>query len=298
MSESKSGRHITFFNARLTSTISISLVLFILGIVVLMGILATRLSMYVKENMGFSIVLKENVKESQVKKLQKKLDIAPYVRATQYISKEDALKELEVELGENPKDLLGFNPLQASIEVKLRSDYAHPDSLVWIEKGLRKGTVAIDDIVYQKDLIQLVNDNIRRISFMLLGLAVVLMLISFALISNTIRLGAYSKRFIIHTMKLVGATPAFIRKPFIISNIINGIIGAFIAMALLSGCVYYLLTEFDNLYTLIDISSLFWVFVIVLLLGVVLTAISAWFAVNRYIRMDRDNLYYVQNHRK
>ena len=293
MSESKSGRHITFFHARLTSTISISLVLFILGIVVLMGILATRLSMYVKENMGFSIVLKENVKESQVKKLQKKLDIAPYVRATQYISKEDALKELEVELGENPKDLLGFNPLQASIEVKLRSDYAHPDSLVWIEKGLRKGTVAIDDIVYQKDLIQLVNDNIRRISFMLLGLAVVLMLISFALISNTIRLGAYSKRFIIHTMKLVGATPAFIRKPFIISNIINGIIGAFIAMALLSGCVYYLLTEFDNLYTLIDISSLFWVFVIVLLLGVVLTAISAWFAVNRYIRMDRDNLYYV-----
>ncbi|WP_455783089.1 cell division protein FtsX [Coprobacter fastidiosus] len=293
MSESKSGRYITFFNARLTSTISISLVLFILGIVVLMGILATRLSMYVKENMGFSIVLKENVKESQVKKLQKKLDIAPYVRATQYISKEDALKELEVELGENPKDLLGFNPLQASIEVKLRSDYAHPDSLVWIEKGLRKGTVAIDDIVYQKDLIQLVNDNIRRISFMLLGLAVVLMLISFALISNTIRLGAYSKRFIIHTMKLVGATPAFIRKPFIISNIINGIIGAFIAMALLSGCVYYLLTEFDNLYTLIDISSLFWVFVIVLLLGVVLTAISAWFAVNRYIRMDRDNLYYV-----
>ena len=293
MSESKSGRHITFFNARLTSTISISLVLFILGIIVLMGILATRLSMYVKENMGFSIVLKENVKESQVKKLQKKLDIAPYVRATQYISKEDALKELEVELGENPKDLLGFNPLQASIEVKLRSDYAHPDSLVWIEKGLRKGTVAIDDIVYQKDLIQLVNDNIRRISLMLLGLAVVLMLISFALISNTIRLGAYSKRFIIHTMKLVGATPAFIRKPFIISNIINGIIGAFIAMALLSGCVYYLLTEFDNLYTLIDISSLFWVFVIVLLLGVVLTAISAWFAVNRYIRMDRDNLYYV-----
>ena len=293
MSESKSGRHITFFNARLTSTISISLVLFILGIIVLMGILATRLSMYVKENMGFSIVLKEDVKESQVKKLQKKLDIAPYVRATQYISKEDALKELEVELGENPKDLLGFNPLQASIEVKLRSDYAHPDSLTWIEKGLRKGTVAIDDIVYQKDLIQLVNDNIRRISFMLLGLAVVLMLISFALISNTIRLGAYSKRFIIHTMKLVGATPAFIRKPLIISNIINGIIGAFIAMALLSGCVYYLLTEFDNLYTLIDISSLFGVFVIVLLLGVVLTAISAWFAVNRYIRMDRDNLYYV-----
>lgn len=258
-----------------------------------MAILATRLSMYVKENMGFSIVLKENVKDSQIKKLQKKLDIAPYVRATQYISKEDALKELEVELGENPKDLLGFNPLQASIEVKLRSDYAHPDSLAWIEKTLKTGTVAIDEIVYQKDLIQLVNDNIRRISLVLLGLAVVLMLISFALISNTIRLSVYSKRFIIHTMKLVGATSAFIRKPFIISNIINGIIGSFIAMALLSGCVYYLLSEFDNLYTLIDIESLLRVFVIVLLLGVILTAVSAWLAVNRYIRMDRDNLYYI-----
>ena len=293
MAENNKVSSVSFFNSRLTSIISIALVLFLLGLILLMGLLGNQLSVYVKENISFSIVLKENVKESQVKKLQKKLDIAPYVRATQYISKEDALKELEVELGENPKDLLGFNPLQASIEVKLRSDYAHPDSLVWIEKGLRKGTVAIDDIVYQKDLIQLVNDNIRRISLMLLGLAVVLMLISFALISNTIRLGAYSKRFIIHTMKLVGATPAFIRKPFIISNIVNGIIGAFIAMALLSGCVYYLLTEFDNLYTLIDISSLLWVFVIVLLLGVVLTAISAWFAVNRYIRMDRDNLYYV-----
>ena len=293
MSESNPGRHITFFNARLTSTISISLVLFILGIIALMGILAARLSMYVKENMGFSIVLKENVKDPQIKKLQKKLDIAPYVRATQYISQEDALKELEVELGENPKDLLGFNPLQASIEVKLRSDYAHPDSLVWIEKSLRAGTVAIDDIVYQKDLIQLVNDNIRRISFVLLGLAVVLMLISFALISNTIRLGVYSKRFLIHTMKLVGATPAFIRKPFIVSNIVNGIIGAFIAMALLSGCAYYLLSEFDNLYTLIDTGSLLRVFAIVLLLGILLTAVSAWLAVNRYIRMDRDNLYYI-----
>ena len=148
-------------------------------------------------------------------------------------------------------------------------------------------------MLYQRELIDLVNENIRNISLVLLTLAVVLTLISFALINNTIRLAIYSKRFLIHTMKLVGATPAFIRKPFIISNIINGIIGAFIAMALLSGCVYYLLTEFDNLYTLIDISSLFWVFVIVLLLGVVLTAISAWFAVNRYIRMDRDNLYYV-----
>ena len=293
MNESKSNKHITFFNARLTSTISISLVLFILGVIALMGVLATQLSMYVKENIGFSIVLKESAKESQIKRLQKKLDTAPYVKATQFISKEDALKELEVEIGENPEDLLGFNPLKASIEVKLKADYAHPDSLQWIEKGLNKGTTAIDEIVYQKDLLKMVNDNIRRIGLILLCLAIVLMIISFALISNTIRLTAYSKRFIIHTMKLVGATPGFIRKPFILSNIVNGIIAAFVAIGMLTGCVYYLMLEIDNFYTLVSIQSLMMVYVIVLLLGITITAISSYFAVNRYIRMDRDDLYYV-----
>ena len=287
MSESKSNKHITFFNARLTSTISISLVLFILGVIALMGVLATQLSMYVKENIGFSIVLKESAKESQIKRLQKKLDTAPYVKATQFISKEDALKELEVEIGENPEDLLGFNPLKASIEVKLKADYAHPDSLQWIEKGLNKGTTAIDEIVYQKDLLKMVNDNIRRIGLILLCLAIVLMIISFALISNTIRLTAYSKRFIIH------ATPGFIRKHFILSNIVNGIIAAFVAIGMLTGCVYYLMSEIDNFYTLVSIQSLMMVYVIVLLLGITITAISSYFAVNRYIRMDRDDLYYV-----
>ena len=191
------------------------------------------------------------------------------------------------------EDLLGFNPLKASIEVKLKADYAHPDSLQWIEKGLNKGTTAIDEIVYQKDLLKMVNDNIRRIGLILLCLAIVLMIISFALISNTIRLTAYSKRFIIHTMKLVGATPGFIRKPFILSNIVNGIIAAFVAIGMLTGCVYYLMSEIDNFYTLVSIQSLMMVYVIVLLLGITITAISSYFAVNRYIRMDRDDLYYV-----
>jgi len=191
------------------------------------------------------------------------------------------------------EDLLGFNPLKASIEVKLKADYAHPDSLQWIERGLNKGTTAIDEIVYQKDLLKMVNDNIRRIGLILLCLAIVLMIISFALISNTIRLTAYSKRFIIHTMKLVGATPGFIRKPFILSNIVNGIIAAFVAIGMLTGCVYYLMSEIDNFYTLVSIQSLMMVYVIVLLLGITITAISSYFAVNRYIRMDRDDLYYV-----
>ena len=232
-------KRISFLNARMTSTLSVSLVLFILGIMVLMGFLATNLSRHVKENIGFSIVLNES-----------------------------------------------------SIEVKLKADYANTDSLAVIEKNLR-GQVIVSDILYQKDLIQSVNDNMSRIGLVLLALAIVLMLISFALISNTIRLGAYSKRFLIHTMKLVGATPAFIRRPFIVSNVINGIVASVIAMLLLSGCIYYLMSEMENFTTLLSVPMMVLVFLSVLILGIILTAVSAYWAVNRYIRMDRDDLYYI-----
>ena len=285
-------RHFTFFNARMTSTLSVSLVLFILGIMVLMGLLASNLSTHVKENIGFSIILKESAKDSQIQQFQKILNKAPYVKASQFISKEDALKEVMIELGENPEDILGANPLQSSIEVRLKAEYARNDSISWIEKGLRSNQ-AVSDITYQKDLIQSVNDNIKKIGLILSVLALVLMVISFALISNTIRLSAYSKRFIIHTMKLVGATPGFIRKPFIVSNIANGVIAAFIAILLLSGCIYYLTNEIDNFYTLVNVELLATVYIIVLLLGIVLTAVSAYFSVNRYIHMDQDDLYYV-----
>ena len=180
-------KRISFLNARMTSTLSVSLVLFILGIMVLMGFLATNLSRHVKENIGFSIVLNESAGERQVHQLQRMLERSKYVKAAQYISKEDALKEVMIELGENPEDVLGVNPLQSSIEVKLKADYDNTDSLAVIEKNLR-GQVIVSDILYQKDLIQSVNDNMSRIGLVLLALAIVLMLISFALISNTIRL--------------------------------------------------------------------------------------------------------------
>ena len=175
-------KRISFLNARMTSTLSVSLVLFILGIMVLMGFLATNLSRHVKENIGFSIVLNESAGERQVHQLQRMLERSKYVKAAQYISKEDALKEVMIELGENPEDVLGVNPLQSSIEVKLKADYANTDSLAVIEKNLR-GQVIVSDILYQKDLIQSVNDNMSRIGLVLLALAIVLMLISFALIS-------------------------------------------------------------------------------------------------------------------
>ena len=183
-------KRISFLNARMTSTLSVSLVLFILGIMVLMGFLATNLSRHVKENIGFSIVLNESAGERQVHQLQRMLERSKYVKAAQYISKEDALKEVMIELGENPEDVLGVNPLQSSIEVKLKADYANTDSLAVIEKNLR-GQVIVSDILYQKDLIQSVNDNMSRIGLVLLALAIVLMLISFALISNTSLLQAF-----------------------------------------------------------------------------------------------------------
>ncbi len=285
-------RYSSFFNARLTSTISIALVLFILGLIALIGIMASEISMYVKENIGFSIVLKDNLKENDINRMQKQLETTKFVKSVTYLSKEQALKELTAELGENPEEFLGFNPLQASLEVKLNARYANSDSLQWIEKKLNSYS-GISDIAYRKDLIQLVNENVQRIGAILLLFAGILMIISFALISNTIRLSAYSKRFLIHTMKLVGATPGFIRRPFIISNIINGIVASVLAIGMLTGCIYYLSSAVDNFSILMSLNYLLSVYVIVFILGIFLTAVSAYFAVNKYIRMNQDDLYYV-----
>ena len=292
MSSPKKKKRFSFLEARITSTLSVSLVLFILGIMALLGVLANNLSIYVRENIGFSIVLKESARDNQIAELQNNLEQAPYVKAAQYISKEEALKEVMIELGENPEEILGTNPMKASVEVRLKAEYANPDSIAAIENELMQNAF-IDNIQFQKDLIQSVNENMRNIGLILLILAAVLMVISYVLISNTIRLTAYSRRFIIYTMKLVGATPGFIRRPFIISNIISGIIAALIAILLLTGCVSYIVSEFDSFYTLITLPTLLGVYAIVLVLGVLLTAISAFFAVNRYIRMKRDDLYYV-----
>ena len=285
-------KRISFLNARMTSTLSVSLVLFILGIMVLMGFLATNLSRHVKENIGFSIVLNESAGERQVHQLQRMLERSKYVKAAQYISKEDALKEVMIELGENPEDVLGVNPLQSSIEVKLKADYANTDSLAVIEKNLR-GQVIVSDILYQKDLIQSVNDNMSRIGLVLLALAIVLMLISFALISNTIRLGAYSKRFLIHTMKLVGASWAFIRRPFLRRNFWIGVLAAFIADSILWGAAYWLVSYEPELIRVITPEVMLLVSVSVLVFGVLITWLCALLSINKYLKMKASTLYYI-----
>ena len=233
---------VSYFDMQfVTSSISTTLVLLLLGLVVFFVLGAHNLSVYVKENINFSILISDDMKESDILKLQKKLDKEPFVKATEYISKKQALREQTEAMGTDPQEFLGYNPFTASIEVKLHSDYANSDSIAKIEKKIKKNT-NIQEVLYQKDLIDAVNDNIRNISLMLLGLAVILTFISFALINNTIRLTIYSKRFLIHTMKLVGASWSFIRRPFLRRNFWIGVLSAVIADAVLWGAAYWLVS--------------------------------------------------------
>lgn len=292
MAENKKISSVSFFNSRFTSVISIALVLYLLGLIFLMALLGNKLSVYVKENISFSVILKDDQREADIKRIQKNLDDLPFIKSTEYISKEQAARELEEELGENPETFLGFNPLQASIEVKLYSEYANPDSLKVIERKIRSYT-SVSELLYRKDMMEIVNENIKRIGFILLTLALILMIISFVLISNTIRLLIYSKRFLIHTMQLVGATASFIRKPFINYNIISGMLAAILAILLLVGSLYYLQSELAGFVQMLDAGLLLLVFVAVFVLGIILSVVATYFAVSKYLRMEADKMYYI-----
>jgi cell division transport system permease protein len=292
MAENKKISMISFFNSRFTSVISIALVLFLLGLIFLMALLGNQLSDYVKENISFSVLLKEDIREAEIKRIQKSLDELPFIKSTEYISKEQAARELEEELGENPETFLGFNPLQASIEVKLHSEYANTDSLQVIEKRFKSYT-SVSDLLYRQDMMQTVNDNMKRVGVVLLTLALMLMIISFVLISNTIRLLIYSKRFLIHTMQLVGATAGFIRRPFINYNIASGVIASILAILMLIGALYYLQRELAGFVQMLDTGTLFLVFLTVFILGIALSVLATVLAVNRYLRMEVDKLYYI-----
>ncbi len=283
-------RHLV--NARVTTVISISLVLFLIGITSLLVLLANQLSIHVRENLAISIVMKDNVNEVEIQKLQKMLDATQYVKSTEYIDKETAAKELAAELGEDPIAFLGYNPLLASLEVKLHSEYTHNDSIAKIETEL-KNFPEIKEVIYQKNLMQAVNENVSRITVFLLGISILLLFISFALINNTVRLSIYSKRFLIHTMKLVGATGSFIRQPFMIQGIFTGIVSACIAMGLLSLLVVSFQTELGGIITLESIDFMLVSFVVMIAVGIIITFVSTYFAVNRYLRIKLNDMYYM-----
>lgn len=284
---------VSYFDMQfITSSISTTLVLLLLGLVVFFVLAANNLSVYVRENINFSVLISDDMKETDILKLQKRLNNEPFVKETEYISKKQALKEQTEAMGTDPQEFLGYNPFTASIEIKLHSDYANSDSIAKIEKLIKRNT-NIQDVLYQKDLIDAVNENIRNISLVLLALAVMLTFISFALINNTIRLAIYSKRFLIHTMKLVGASWGFIRRPFLKRNIWSGVLAAFIADTILMGAAYWLVSYEPELIRVITPEVMLLVSGAVLVFGVVITFLCAYFSINKYLRMKASTLYYV-----
>ena len=284
---------VSYFDMQLiTSSISTTLVLLLLGLVVFFVLAANNLSVYVRENINFSVLISDDMKETDILKLQKRLNNEPFVKETEYISKKQALKEQTEAMGTDPQEFLGYNPFTASIEIKLHSDYANSDSIAKIEKLIKRNT-NIQDVLYQKDLIDAVNENIRNISLVLLALAVMLTFISFALINNTIRLAIYSKRFLIHTMKLVGASWGFIRRPFLKRNIWSGVLAAFIADTILMGAAYWLVSYEPELIRVITPEVMLLVSGAVLVFGVVITFLCAYLSINKYLRMKASTLYYV-----
>ena len=284
---------ISYFDMQfITSGISTTLVLLLLGLVVFFVLAAHNLSVYVKENISFSVLISDDMKEGDILKLQKKLDKEAFVKQTEYISKKQALREQTEAMGTDPQEFLGYNPFTASIEIKLHSDYANSDSIAKIEKLIKKNT-NIQEVLYQKDLIDAVNDNIRNISLLLLGLAVILTFISFALINNTIRLAIYSKRFLIHTMKLVGASWSFIRRPFLRRNFWIGVLAAFIADGILWGAALWLVSYKPDLVKVITPDVMLSVSLAVLVFGVLITWLCALLSINKYLRMKASTLYYI-----
>lgn len=292
MTASKKKAPISFFNSRLISVISIALALYMMGLFFIFGLISKELSVYMKENIAFSILLKEDIKEADIRQMERQLNAQPFIKSAKYISKEEAAREMVAELGEDPQMFLGINPFQASMEVKLKSAYANPDSLQQIEKKLTSYT-NVSELLYQKDIMQVVNNNVRRIGLVLFMLITILVLISFVLISNTVRLLIYSKRFLVYTMRLVGATPAFIRRPFIRYNIVSGLIAGVLAIMMLMGTLYYLEGELAGLEQILRGEGLLIVYGAVLVLGIVLAVLAAWFAVNRYMYMAVGKMYYI-----
>ncbi len=274
-----------------SSVISISLVLFMLGLLGLVVLYAQTLGNFVKENIGFSVIMKETAKEADIIQFQKTLDTKDFVKYTEFITKDEAAKRLQEDLGEDFVDFLGFNPLLSSIDVKLKAEYANPDSLAMIEREL-KNNPQINEVFYQRDLVTLVNQNLRRIGAVILIFCGLLSVVALALINNTIRLSIYSKRFLIKTMQLVGATQGFIRRPFVVQGITHGIVGALIANLLIGFMIYFISQSAPEVFALQDIEISILLFIIVFLLGIVITAISTTFAVSRYLKLKRDELYF------
>ena len=276
----------------ITSVISITLVLFTLGVLGLIVLQANSLSNYIKENIGFEIIIKPDVKEADILYLQKTLDLEPFVKTSEYITKEEASERLTEMLGDEFTDFLGEedNPLLPSIDLRFNAQWANNDSLAVIENFILANE-QVKEVYYQKSLVHIINKNVRRIGLILLGFSLLLLLIALALINNTIRLSVYTKRFTIRSMQLIGATERFIRRPFVLKGILQGVLSAAIAMILILIIVTTLKRNIPELAVLISTELIIYLFVFILALGILIAGISTSFAVNKYLRMRTERLY-------
>ena len=274
------------------SMMSIALVLFLLGVFALLMMHAQKLSNHLKENIGFEVVMNSNVKEANILKLQQELDSMPAVKSTEYITKEEAIRRLSEDLGEDFLQWLGDeeNPLLPSIDVRFNADWANNDSINLIQAQLEKNK-DVKEIYYQKSLVNLINQNVRRIGIALIIASLILLIIAITLIRNTIRLSIYSKRFLVRSMQLVGATPAYIRRPFIGSGITQGFFGALLADALLALLLYGLTKRLPELTFVQDYTIIIGIFVGIIILGILLGGLSTRSALRKYLNADVDQLY-------
>ncbi|TVQ86414.1 MAG: FtsX-like permease family protein [Bacteroidetes bacterium] len=274
----------------ISTVVSITLVLYVLGLLGLIIMHARKLSDHVKENIGFSVILMDNARPAEISELQNSLNLLDAVKSAEFISKDKAAEELIGELGEDFVEFLGYNPLFPSIEVRLYAAWANPDSLEIFEKEVLKSRI-VNEVDYQKNLVHIVNENIRRIGIFLSLFGVLLLVIAFSLINNTIRLSVFSKRFLIKSMQLVGATQSFIRKPFVIKGVLQGIIGAVISIGLLLLSLYAAQQSIPELINFQDIEMMITLFALVIVLGIVVSWISTYFAVKKYLQIKTDYLY-------
>ncbi|MDU1891924.1 MAG: permease-like cell division protein FtsX [Dysgonomonas sp.] len=292
MSDKRQVKTVSLFTAGVITTISITLVLFLLGLTILLVFTGKGLTSYFKENIGISIELTGNMDEAAIAKTKAKIEANPYVKSTVYISKEEVKEQLIRDLGGDPEEVLGYDPARSYFDVFIKSEYVNADSIKKVEASFRDFKL-IKDLTYKEDDISQASANLSKVGSILLILAAILIVISFTLIRNTIQLNIYSKRFLINTMQLVGATNGFIRKPFILSTIASGILAAIFANVAITGVVYYFTNEYPELISIVKMYELIIVYASVLVLGVLITVLATISAVNRYLKMTTNKLYHV-----
>ena len=290
-SNSKSSK-IRYAGSYFISLTSMILVLLVLGMYAVTVVFADSMLDYVKENIGFEVVIKNNAKEADINKLKNEISKKNYVKSVEYISKEDATNRMKEDLGEDFLQWLGDveNPLLPSLDVRFIADYANSDSMAMVERWIGKKSI-VKEVVYQKSLTNAINDNVAKVKIVLFALSLILLLIAISLISHTIRLSVYSKRFSVRTMQLVGATRFFIMKPFVKTFMLQGLYAAIITLTIMTlilfGAVDYL-PEMDLARTNIDIAM---IYVTMVIFSLVLTALATMFSMRRYLNADIDELY-------